>query len=88
MSDIDWLSYGFVLASSHRKHLVWILRGGPSTPSSLAKKAGLPVSHVSKALKELELNNLVICLTPDLRKGRVYALTQSGRKIADRIESP
>jgi predicted transcriptional regulator len=85
MGDIDWLSYGFVLASSHRKAVVEVLKTGPATPSQVSQKTNLRMIHISKALRELEANDLVICLTPNLRKGRIFDLTQGGRAIADRI---
>ena len=51
------------------------------TPVELAKETGIPLSHVSNTLAELLKKDLVVCLTPKLRKGRLYDLTKDGKNI-------
>jgi len=45
------------------------------------------LSHVSKALNELSSSEIVICLNPELKRGRVYELTKDGKEIAKQIKS-
>ena len=51
------------------------------TPAVISDKTQLYLSHVSTTLSELTEKNLVICLTPKLKKGRLYDLTKEGRKL-------
>jgi predicted transcriptional regulator len=86
MDDFDWLAYGFVVASTRRKAILIALRSRPATPKELSVKVRIPLSHVSMTLKELGERNMVVCLTPNLRKGRVFDLSSNGRSVADRVE--
>ncbi len=47
----------------------------------VANKTRLHASHISNTLSELTKEKLVVCLTPKLRKGRLYDLTSDGRKV-------
>ena len=47
----------------------------------MAKETDIPLSHVSNTLAELVEKNLAVCLTPELKKGRLYELTVNGKKI-------
>jgi len=51
------------------------------TPSAIAEKTKIYPSHVSLTLLELTEKKLVKCLTPKLRKGRLYDLTKEGRNL-------
>lgn len=51
------------------------------TPAEIAKETDIPLSHVSNVLAELSEKDLVICLTPELRKGRIFDLTKEGRNV-------
>ena len=55
------------------------------TPTEIYEKVSIPTSHISTTLKELTNKNLVICLTPKLRKGRLYDLTKEGRKLIEQL---
>lgn len=58
-----------------------ILKDKPLTPTTISDKTDLYPSHVSLTLSELTEKNLVVCLTPKLKKGRLYGLTKQGRKL-------
>jgi predicted transcriptional regulator len=85
MGEVDWLKYGFVAASEHRKKVIKALAGRPITPKALSMQLRLPMSHVSKTLADLNRNDLVACLTPKLRKGKIFALTRAGEEIAAQL---
>ena len=80
-----WELYGFVMASQHRIKIVRALEVGPSSPKQISQKTDLHLSHVSKTLKDLETNGVVSCLTPALRRGRMYNLTKEGTDILQQI---
>lgn len=79
---MDWKKYGFVISSRYRQKVIQILMQGPRTPKQISIETGLYLSHVSKTLNELSSLEIVTCLTPDLKKGRIYKLTKDGSEIA------
>ena len=83
---MDWKKYGYVLASSYRQRMVLSLKDGPKTPKQMSLILRLPLSHVSSTFKDLVNNGIVKCLTPDLRKGKIYGLTKDGYEIAEKID--
>jgi len=82
---LDWKKYGFIISSDYRKRVVKSLVEGPKTPKQLAIETNLYLSHVSKTLNELVSSGSVVCLTPELRRGRIYELTKDGKEIARHI---
>ena len=79
---MDWKKYGYVISSKYRKKVILCLVEEPKTPKQIATDTNLHLSHVSHTLKELSSLNIVTCLTPELRRGRVYKLTDDGKEIA------
>ena len=77
-----WNNYGYAFASKYRRNIVIALHNNPKTPSQLSKELKFNISHISRALKELEVKEIVICLNPNIKKGRVYSLTDKGTEIA------
>lgn len=72
---------GFILASNYRKKVLLALQEKTDTPSEIAEKTKIYPSHISNTLSELVEKKLVVCLTPKLKKGRLYELTANGKKI-------
>lgn len=58
---------------------------GPKSPKELAISTSVHKNHVSSTLKDLENLNVVVCLTPGLRKGKLFQLTDLGREIVRKI---
>ena len=83
--NTEWESYGFVIASRYRTRIVLDLLNGPKTPKELSVNTGFYLSHVSSTLSDLREKGIVECLTPNLRRGKVFALTEKGRKVARKI---
>jgi predicted transcriptional regulator len=50
------------------------------TPTELSKELGTHFSQIAKSLLELEKKDLVKCLTPTLRKGRLCGITEKAKK--------
>ena len=80
MTDNSYI-LGFVLASEYRKKVMLSLQDKPLTPSIISEKTKIYPSHVSNTLNELVEKKLVVCLTPKLKKGRLYELTLNGKNI-------
>ena len=84
----EWEEIGFVISSNYRTAVLRHLAEDASTPTAIADRAGLPVTHVSRALRTLAERSLVELLVPkEIKKGRRYGLTDRGRLIWQHIET-
>jgi DNA-binding HxlR family transcriptional regulator len=81
-----WQDYGYVVASKYRIKIIESLLAHPKTPKQISSEGDISMSHVSRALKELMLRELVSCVNPNDVKGRVYALTDKGEALAKVFE--
>ena len=81
-----WGKYAYVISSSYRQRTLKTLDGEVKVPSEIAKDAGIKVNHISKTLKELKDKELVECINPEVRKGRLYRLTEKGEAISKNID--
>ena len=82
---INWEDVSFVIVSSYRVKVLELLEV-PTTPSKLSEATNINITHVSRALAELESKKLIECLTPDVSKGRLYRITEYGREIQKAIK--
>ena len=78
---------GFILGSKYRNEILLKLGRGIRTPKQISKETAIQINHVSNILKELFDKGLVVCKTPDLRKGRLYQITEKGKEILGKISS-
>jgi len=76
-----WYLVGKVNSSQYRKRVLVKLGESEQTPTSLEKILNIKISHISRAIKELVDLKLVKCLNPQLRKSKIYSLTQFGKEI-------
>ena len=81
-----WDKYGFIEASDVRKKIALQLSEEPCTPTKIAESEGFSLSHVSQKLKELSKEEIVECVNPKRRKGRLYALTEVGEKATNKLK--
>ena len=75
-----------------QKHLMWV----PSNPHELGKLEEIPTeiandsgilrNHISNVLRELKEQDLVECLNPQSRKGRLYRLSKEGFEVLEDLE--
>ncbi|HZW55597.1 MAG TPA: winged helix-turn-helix domain-containing protein [Nitrososphaerales archaeon] len=78
-------SFDFVLSSETRFRILSFLAKGSGTPTQLAREVQKHLSHISRALRELESKDLVMCSSPRYSKPRVYYLTSEGDKLVREI---
>lgn len=74
------------MASNYRKKIISALAKGEKTPAQLAEEAGIYLSHVCATLSDLAKKGLVTCLTPSLRRGKIYSLTKEGRAVFEKLK--
>ena len=54
-------------------------------PSKIAKDTDIRINYMSNTLRELKEQELVECINPEVRKGRLYRLTDKGEEITENI---
>lgn len=87
MTD-NWDDVSYVISSRYRVEVLEQLSSNPSTPSRIASETGNPLAHVSRALTDLREESLVVLLVSEERsKGRVYGTTEKGDKVWETIEA-
>ncbi len=72
----------FVKASKYRTKIMKTLEGNVKIPSQIAKDSDINRSHISDILSQLKEYDLVECINPEVRKGRLYRLTKKGEIVA------
>ena len=86
LSDEMLIEIGYVQISEYRTKVVKSLKGDVKIPSVIAKDSGIRTNHISKVLSELKTHELVECLNPEVRKGRLYRLTEKGEGVAENLK--
>jgi DNA-binding transcriptional ArsR family regulator len=79
---LDQHAYGMVISSKYRRKIIELLaNSSPKTPTEIAEQTGAAINNVSNYLTTLQELGLVCCLNKELRKGRLYTLTDKGKQI-------
>ena len=86
LSDELLIEISYVNISKYRTKVMKSLDGEVLIPSQIAKDLGIRTNHISKVLSELKAHELVECINPEVRKGRLYRLTDLGKVIVKKIE--
>lgn len=82
---MDLEKLGWLKASEYRKSVLSSLSDGPMTPKEISEDTSYYLSHVSNTLSELSDHDLVECATPERQKGKIYIITEEGKKIQGEI---
>ena len=80
MAKIDWVLVGFVKRSKNRQRVLKLLEK-PMMPSEVSKEIKVSLTHASKIIRELNKKKLIHCLNEKLKIGRIYQITNLGKKI-------
>lgn len=78
---IDAIS--MVKSSHHRCSILLSIGNNIMTPSDISKNTGIRLNHVSMFLSELKEKKLITCLNESAKKGRLYQLTDLGKKVIE-----
>ena len=85
LSDELLKEVGYVKISTYRTKVMKSLDDQVKIPSQISKDSGILQNHISAVLKQLKEHELVECINPEVRKGRLYRLTNKGEKIINNI---
>ena len=84
-SDETLIEISYVQISKYRAKLMKSLEGDIKIPTVIAKDSGIRPNHISKVLSELKEHELVECINPEVRKGRLYRLTDKGNDLVKNL---
>ncbi len=87
LTDEMLTEISYVEISKYRTKVMKALEGSVKIPSVIAKDSGIKTNHISKVLAELKSHELVECINPEVRKGRLYRLTNKGEVILNSLEN-
>ena len=76
----------YVEISSYRKKVMKSLDGEVLIPTQIARNSEIRPNHISKVLAELKAHELVECINPEVRKGRLYRLTDKCEEIIENMK--
>ena len=82
MNDELLILKSYVEISSYRLKAVKCIGNDVKTPTKIAKETGILTNHISKVLKELKEHGIAECINEEMRKGRLYKLTNKGLEIS------
>lgn len=55
-------------------------------PTEIASDSGILPNHISNVLRQLKEKEIVECINPEVRKGRLYRLSDNGLNILNDLE--
>ena len=70
-----------IKSSAYRLNILKAINSKLITPSEISKITEYRLNHVSLFLGELKKAQLIECLNEEAKKGRLYRLTQLGKKV-------
>ncbi|AMD18029.1 transcriptional regulator [Methanobrevibacter sp. YE315] len=86
LSDEMLKEISYVKISTYRTKVMKSLDGDVKIPTAIAKDSGIMTNHISKVLSELKAHELVECINPEVRKGRLYRHTDKGEQVVKNLE--
>lgn len=85
LSDEMLTEISYVKISKYRTKVMKSLDGDVLIPTQIARNSDIRPNHISKVLAELKVHNLVECINPEVKKGRLYRLTDKGEEIVNEL---
>ena len=85
LSDEMLTEISYVQISKYREKVMKSLDEDVKIPTAIAKDSGIRTNHISKVLGELKEHELVECINPEARKGRLYRHTDKGEIVSKNI---
>ena len=86
LSDEMLTEISYVEISRYRAKVMKTLEDDVKMPTQIAKDSGIRTNHISKVLSELKAHELVECINPEVRKGRLYRHTDKGEMVVKNLE--
>ena len=78
--------FKYVNNSSYRVKVLKSLGEDAKMPTEIASDCGILLNHISNVLRQLREKDVVECINPEVRKGRLYRLSGNGLNILNDLE--
>ncbi len=84
-----WNNVGFLLRNKTARSILFYISSkySPVMPSEIAKALNMSLKNVSTRLGYLAKRDLVKCLNPEEKKGRLYLTTKKGKEALNKIKN-
>lgn len=76
----------YVSNSSYRVKVLKAIGKDAKMPKEIAKDSGILQNHISNVLRQLKENDIVECINPEVRKGRLYRLSDEGLDVLENLK--
>lgn len=76
----------YVNRSSYRVKVLKSIGEDAKIPKDIARDSGILPNHISNVLRQLKEKEIVECINPEVRKGRLYRLSDEGLDMLDKFE--
>ena len=86
LSDEMLTEISYVQISKYRTKVMKSLEDEVKIPSKIAKDSDILQNHISAVLKQLKEHELVECINPEVKKGRLYRLTDKGDELIKNLK--
>ena len=85
ISDEMLIEISYVKISTYRTRVMKSLEDEVKMPSQIARDSDIRQNHISNILRQLKEHELVECINPEVRKGRLYRLTDTGNALVKNL---
>lgn len=76
----------YIEKSTYRHRVFKTIGRGVKMPKEIADESGILQNHISNVLKQLKDKELAECLNPNMKKGRLYRLSDKGLYFLDKVD--
>lgn len=76
----------YINKSSYRVKVLKSLGEDAKMPKEIASDSGILPNHISNVLRQLKDNDVVECINPEVRKGRLYRLSDKGLDVFNELK--
>lgn len=76
----------YVNNSSYRVKVLKALGSDVKIPMEIASDSGILPNHISNVLRQLKEKEIVECINPEVRKGRLYRLSKNGLDVLKELK--
>lgn len=86
VSDEMLKEISYVQISTYRTKVLKAIGDEVNIPSKIAKDSDIMQNHISNVLKQLREHKLVECINPEVKKRRLYRLTEKGNELFKNLD--
>jgi len=85
---VDWKKYAWVRRGKRRFETLMVLykENRPLTVNDIHVRSKIAISQASATIAELLEANLIKCLNPEDKIGRLYTISDEGKRIISQLE--